>query len=83
MACLQLGSKGSQEVVTRQVQHTLLGKLVCEVDQMPQGHEAMLGPGRLFGETVRQVVAAFTPVDDILALGDTVFDPVKTHVHGF
>jgi len=37
----------------------------------------------MLGEVVSEVVAAFAPMDDILVLGDAVFDPVKTHVHGF
>ena len=39
--------------------------------------------GMMLGEVVSEVVASFTPMDDILALGDAVLDPVKTHVHGF
>ena len=37
----------------------------------------------MLGEVVSEVVASFTPMDDILALGDAVLDPVKAHVHGF
>jgi len=37
----------------------------------------------MLGEVVSEVVAAFAPMDDVLVLGDAVFDPIKTHVHGF
>jgi hypothetical protein len=37
----------------------------------------------MLGEVVREVVASFTPMDDILDLGDAVLDPVKTHAHSF
>ena len=37
----------------------------------------------VLGEVVSEVVAAFAPMDDVLVLGDAVFNPIKTHVHGF
>jgi len=37
----------------------------------------------MLGEVVSEVAAAFAPMDDVLVLGDAVFDPIKTHVHGF
>ena len=37
----------------------------------------------VLGEVVSEVVAAFAPMDDVLVLGDAVFDPIKPHVHGF
>ena len=39
--------------------------------------------GMMLGEVVGEVVAAFAPMDDVLVLDDAVFDPIKTHVHGF
>ena len=39
--------------------------------------------GMMLGEVVSKVVAAFAPMDDILVLGDAVFNPIKMHVHGF
>ena len=43
----------------------------------------MVRQGMMLGEVVSKVVAAFAPMDDVLVLGDAVFDPIKTHVHGF
>jgi hypothetical protein len=37
----------------------------------------------MLGEVVREVVAAFAPMDDVLVLGDAVLEPIKIHVHGF
>jgi hypothetical protein len=37
----------------------------------------------MFGEVVGQVVGSSAPVDDKLALGDPVADPIKSHVNGF
>ena len=34
----------------------------------------------VLGEVVSEVVAAFAPMDDVLVLGDAVFNPIKTHV---
>ena len=31
----------------------------------------------MLGEVVSEVVAAFAPMDDVLVLGDAVFDPIK------
>jgi len=42
-----------------------------------------VGRRMMIGEVVSEVVAAFAPMDDVLVLGDVLFDPVKTHVHGF
>jgi hypothetical protein len=36
----------------------------------------------MFGEVIGQVVGALAPVDDELFLGNTVVDPIKTHVNG-
>ncbi len=37
----------------------------------------------VLGEVVGQIVGATAPVDEELALGDVVFDPVEAHVDGF
>jgi hypothetical protein len=37
----------------------------------------------VLGEVVGQIVGATPPVDEELALGDVVFDPVEAHVDGF
>ena len=37
----------------------------------------------MFGEVISEVVGAFAPVDEKLSLGDTVADPIKTHIHCF
>ena len=43
----------------------------------------MVRRGMMLGEVVREVVAAFAPMDDVLVLGDAVLEPIKIHVHGF
>ena len=35
----------------------------------------------MFGEIISVVVRAFSPVDEKLALFNSVFDPIKPHVH--
>ena len=37
----------------------------------------------MFGEVVSEVVGTAPPVHEELPLFDTIFDPVKTHIHGF
>ena len=37
----------------------------------------------VLGEVVGQIVGAAAPVDEELAFGDAVFDPVEAHVDGF
>ena len=44
---------------------------------------AMVGIWMVLGPVVGVVVAARFPVDDELALLDTVFEPVESHVNGF
>ena len=44
---------------------------------------AMMGSWMMLGPVVGVVVAARFPVDDELALLDTVFEPVELHVNGF
>ena len=44
---------------------------------------AVVGSWMMLGPVVGVVVAARFPVDDELALLDTVFEPVESHVNGF
>jgi hypothetical protein len=37
----------------------------------------------VFGEVVRRVVSAWSPVDVELLLGDTVLEPVVSHIERF
>ncbi len=39
--------------------------------------------GMMLGEVVSSVGASFLPVNEKLALADTVTNPLKSHVHGF
>ena len=57
--------------------------LAVQIEEVAGAHEAMVRRRVVFSEVVGKVVGSFAPVDMIVALGDTVFDPVETHVHGF
>ena len=37
----------------------------------------------MFGEIIREVVCAFTPVDEKMSLFDAIANPIKTHIHCF
>ena len=37
----------------------------------------------MFGEVIRQIDAAFAPINEKLALSDAIPNPIKTHVDGF
>jgi hypothetical protein len=37
----------------------------------------------MFGKIICEIIGSLSPMDLVLALVDLIFDPVKTHVHGF
>ena len=45
-------------------------------------HEPMVTRRMVLREVVAQVFGPWAPVNEKLALFDSVLDPVKTHVHG-
>jgi len=46
-------------------------------------HELMVTGQMVLREVVAQVFGPWAPVNEKLALLNTVLDPVKTHIHGF
>ncbi len=57
--------------------------LAVQIAEVAGAHKAMVRRRVVFSEVVGEVVGSFAPVDMIVALGGTVFDPVETHVNGF
>ena len=43
-------------------------------------HELMVLGGMVFGEVIRAIAFGFAPINVILALSDSVSDPIKSHV---
>ena len=44
---------------------------------------AVVGWRVVFGVVVGEIVCSLSPVDEELALADSVADPVEAHIHGF
>ncbi len=51
--------------------------------EVPGAHASMMGGCMVLGEVIGIVFETTAPVDDELAVGDAVFNPVETHVDGF
>jgi hypothetical protein len=53
-----------------------------EFQKVPASHQAMVGGGMMLGEVISKVIGALTPVHTEVSLGDSVFEPVETHING-
>ena len=51
-----------------------------KIEKVVVAHESMMARRMMFGEVIREVGRAFLPIDMKLALGDSVLDPIKSHV---
>ena len=56
--------------------------LAVQIGEVAGAHEAMVRRRVVLGEVVGKVVGAFAPMDEVVALCNTIFDPVESHVHG-
>ena len=46
-------------------------------------HKTMMRWRMMLGEVVGHVVDTASPMNDKLALFDSILDPIKAHIHGF
>jgi hypothetical protein len=59
------------------------GSLWCLLEVVGWAHEAVMGRGMVLDKVVSEVlVGSFLPMDTVLALTDSVTDPIIVHVDG-